>query len=130
MRDDLLGEANCGEGDTMATQSRATSAPAKCDSCEHEGDSDKRVQQPHKKTLTNRLRRIEGQVGGVLNMVEQDRYCVAILMQISAVKSALDGVAPEILSAHANGCVRKAVQTDGGEEAIHELLRVVRRMIR
>ncbi|MFT9114851.1 MAG: metal-sensitive transcriptional regulator [Acetobacter malorum] len=114
----------------MATQPRATTAPAKCDTCEGEGTADKRVQQPHKKALINRLRRIEGQVGGVLNMVEQDRYCVDILMQISAVKSALDGVATEILSTHANGCVRKAVQEDGGEEAIAELLRVVRKMIR
>ncbi|WP_215761403.1 metal-sensitive transcriptional regulator [Acetobacter sp. P1H12_c] len=114
----------------MATQHRATQPQAKCETCESDSTSEKRVQQPHKKALTNRLRRIEGQIGGVLNMVEQDRYCVDILMQISAIKSALDGVATEILSTHANGCVRKAVQEDGGEEAIEELLRVVRRMIR
>lgn len=114
----------------MAPHEEDHPAPARCDACDNQDNADKRVQQPHKKALTNRLRRIEGQIGGVLNMVEQDRYCVDILMQISAVKSALDGVATEILSAHVNGCVRKAVQADGGEETVAELLRVVRRMIR
>lgn len=114
----------------MARDPKAERTPDHCTACEHEDSADKRVQQPRKKSLTNRLRRIEGQIGGVLNMVEQDRYCVDILTQISAVKSALDGVATEILSAHVNGCVRTAVQTDGGEDAIEELLGVVRRMIR
>ncbi|QQX92286.1 metal-sensitive transcriptional regulator [Gluconobacter sphaericus] len=93
-------------------------------------DDGRRVEQPRKKALTNRVRRIEGQVGGVLNMIENDRYCVDILTQISAIKSALDGVSIQILSAHVNGCVRRAVQDDGGEDAIDELLQVVRRMIR
>ncbi|MBS1055831.1 metal-sensitive transcriptional regulator [Gluconobacter kondonii] len=93
-------------------------------------DDGRRVEQPRKKALTNRVRRIEGQVGGVLNMIENDRYCVDILTQISAIKSALDGVSIQILSSHANGCVRRAVQEDGGEGAIDELLQVVRRMMR
>ncbi|MBS1027149.1 metal-sensitive transcriptional regulator [Gluconobacter sp. Dm-74] len=93
-------------------------------------DDGRRVEQPRKKALTNRVRRIEGQVGGVLNMIENDRYCVDILTQISAIKSALDGVSIQILSSHANGCVRRAVQEDGGEDAIDELLQVVRRMMR
>ncbi|EHH68745.1 hypothetical protein GMO_00520 [Gluconobacter morbifer G707] len=90
----------------------------------------RRVEQPRKKALMNRMRRIEGQMGGVLNMIEDDRYCVDILTQISAIKSALDGVAIQILTTHANGCVRKAVQDDGGGEAIDELMQVVRRMMR
>ena len=101
---------------------------AHCATIETSGE--KRVEQPQKKALLNRIRRIEGQVGGVLNMIQDDRYCVDILTQISAIKSALDGVSIQILSTHANGCVRKAVQTDGGEEAIDELLQVVRRMMR
>lgn len=102
-----------------------------CEDCTPIDESGRRVRQPQKKALTNRVRRIEGQVGGVLNMIEEDRYCVDILTQISAVKSALDGVAIEILSSHANGCVRRAVQNDeGGSEAIDELLQIVRRMIR
>ncbi|MFT8808226.1 metal-sensitive transcriptional regulator [Gluconobacter sp.] len=105
-------------------------APDVCEHCASLDDDGRRVEQPRKKALTNRVRRIEGQVGGVLNMIENDRYCVDILTQISAVKSALDGVAIQILSSHANGCVRRAVQDDGGEDAIDELLQVVRRMIR
>lgn len=101
-----------------------------CESCESLDDDSRRVEQPRKKALTNRVRRIEGQVGGVLNMIENDRYCVDILTQISAIKSALDGVSIQILSSHANGCVRRAVQEDGGEDAIDELLQVVRRMMR
>lgn len=101
-----------------------------CENCMPMDDDGRRVEQPRKKALTNRVRRIEGQVGGVLNMIENDRYCVDILTQISAIKSALDGVSIQILSAHVNGCVRRAVQDDGGEDAIDELLQVVRRMIR
>ncbi|MBF0859037.1 metal-sensitive transcriptional regulator [Gluconobacter sp. LMG 31484] len=101
-----------------------------CESCAPVDDDGRRVEQPRKKALTNRVRRIEGQVGGVLNMIENDRYCVDILTQISAIKSALDGVSIQILSSHANGCVRRAVQDDGGEDAIDELLQVVRRMMR
>ena len=101
-----------------------------CENCSPVDDDGRRVEQPRKKALTNRVRRIEGQVGGVLNMIENDRYCVDILTQISAIKSALDGVSIQILSSHANGCVRRAVQEDGGEDAIDELLQVVRRMMR
>ena len=101
-----------------------------CENCAPVDDDGRRVEQPRKKALTNRVRRIEGQVGGVLNMIENDRYCVDILTQISAIKSALDGVSIQILSSHANGCVRRAVQEDGGEDAIDELLQVVRRMMR
>lgn len=115
---------------TMAGQQKK--APAThCEHCASPSLSDeKRVEQPKKKALINRLRRIEGQIGGVLNMVETDRYCVDILMQISAIKSALDGVSIQILSDHANGCVRKAVHDNGGDEAIDELLTVIRRIMR
>jgi CsoR family transcriptional regulator, copper-sensing transcriptional repressor len=116
----------------MATGPSATQEAVGCARCDRQ-DADhetRRVEQPQKKALLNRVRRIEGQVGGVLNMIEQDRYCVDIITQISAIKSALDGVAVQILSTHANGCVRKAVLEDGGEEAIDELLGVVRRLMR
>lgn len=93
-------------------------------------DDPRRVTQPNKRALVNRLRRIEGQVAGVRSMVESDRYCVDILTQISAAKSALDGVAIEVLSSHANGCVRRAVSDEGGQAAIDELLGVIRKMIR
>lgn len=112
----------------MAKHEELATQPAGCAHCAP--PTDKKVEQPHKKALVNRVRRIEGQVGGVLNMIEDDRYCVDILTQISAVKSALDGVAIQILSTHAKGCVRQSVMDDGGDEAIEEMLGIVRKLIR
>ena len=106
----------------------------KCEFCAAQAelpdvDSDqRRVVQPRKKALLNRLSRINGQVNGISQMIEQDRYCVDILNQISAARSALSAVANQLLADHTNGCVRKAVLDDGGEEAIAELLQVIQRM--
>jgi CsoR family transcriptional regulator, copper-sensing transcriptional repressor len=58
-----------------------------------------------KDQLGKRLRRIEGQVRGVQKMVEEDRYCMDVLTQISAVQAALDKVALGLLDAHARHCV-------------------------
>ncbi len=87
----------------------------------------KKVIQPQKKQLLNRLRKIEGQVRGLANMVEEDRYCVDIITQIAALRSALDAVALNILEDHARHCVANAVR-DGDDTAIDELLTVVKRL--
>jgi CsoR family transcriptional regulator, copper-sensing transcriptional repressor len=58
-----------------------------------------------KEQLLTRLRRIEGQVKGVEGMVEDDRYCIDVLTQISAVQAALDKVALGLLDEHARNCV-------------------------
>ncbi|MBT9430211.1 metal-sensitive transcriptional regulator [Candidatus Symbiopectobacterium endolongispinus] len=84
--------------------------------------------QPRKKALLNRLNRINGQVNGIGHMIEQDRYCVDILNQISAARSALNAFANQLLADHTNGCVRKTVLDDDGEAAIAELLQVIQRM--
>jgi CsoR family transcriptional regulator, copper-sensing transcriptional repressor len=55
--------------------------------------------------LKSRLNRIAGQVGGLQRMVEEDRYCVDILTQIAAVRSALDTVGVELLASHLEACV-------------------------
>ncbi|MBI4898290.1 MAG: metal-sensitive transcriptional regulator [Actinobacteria bacterium] len=55
--------------------------------------------------LTKRLRRIEGQVRGIERMIEEDRYCIDVLTQISAVQAALDKVALGLLEDHAHHCV-------------------------
>jgi len=57
--------------------------------------------------VLNRLRRIEGQVRGIARMVEEDRYCIDILTQIGAVRSALDGVGLGLLDSHVRHCVAK-----------------------
>jgi CsoR family transcriptional regulator, copper-sensing transcriptional repressor len=61
--------------------------------------------------LLNRLRRIEGQVRGVQGMVENDRYCIDVLTQISAVQAALDKVALELVDDHARHCVMARRET-------------------
>lgn len=85
-----------------------------------------------KEDLLSRLRKIEGQVRGIQRMVDQDKYCVDILVQISAVRSALDRVGLMLLENHTRGCVVRAVR-DGGddaESAISELTDVMKRFIK
>jgi len=83
----------------------------------------------HKGPLLNRLRRIEGQVRGVQGMVEDDRYCIDVLTQISAIQAALDKVALGLLDQHAHHCV---VGTEGDERAdkTDELMAAVGRLMR
>jgi len=83
--------------------------------------------QPHKPALLKRMNRIEGQVRGVAKMVEEDRYCVDVLTQISAIQSALDALAMQLLENHTKGCVKSALKSGNGEAAIDELMAVVKR---
>lgn len=62
-----------------------------------------------KSAVLNRLRRIEGQVRGVAQMLEQDRYCIDILYQIQAVKAALAKVEDQVLADHTACCVNEAI---------------------
>jgi len=77
--------------------------------------------------LAKRLNRIEGQVRGIGRMLAEDRYCVDILTQVSAVRSALDAVALELLEHHLHGCVQQAVKSGKGEPAIDEAMSVIRK---
>lgn len=88
------------------------------------------VVQPGKPALLKRLNRIEGQVRGVAKMVEEDRYCVDVLTQISAIQSALDALAMQLLENHTKGCVSSALRSGNGAEAIDELMAVVKRFSR
>lgn len=92
-------------------------------------ESDRRVARPDKAALIKRLNRIEGQVRGINRMVEDDRYCVDILTQVTAVKSALDSLAMQLLESHASGCVKQAIESGQGEESIAELVSVIKRMV-
>jgi len=71
---------------------------------------DNRKGTPHKSKLTQ-LKRIEGQIRGIANMIEEERYCVDILNQIKAVKSSLKSIEQKILNDHLDHCVFKAVQS-------------------
>ena len=86
-----------------------------------------------KEALVNRLHRIEGQVRGVERMIEEERYCVDVLTQISAVTTALESVAFEILDDHVGHCVAGALSSGNAEvaeEKSRELLAAVHRFAR
>jgi DNA-binding FrmR family transcriptional regulator len=86
-----------------------------------------------KDALIKRLHRIEGQVRGIERMVEQDRYCIDVLTQISAVTTALESLAFRILDEHVNHCVSGALASGDGEQAAaksKELLEAVHRFTR
>jgi DNA-binding FrmR family transcriptional regulator len=83
--------------------------------------------------ISARLKRIEGQVGGLLRMVEEDRYCVDILTQINAVRSALHKVEEQILRDHVSHCVAGAFTSGNPVEQRHkidELVDTIGRMTR
>jgi DNA-binding FrmR family transcriptional regulator len=82
-----------------------------------------------KDQLTKRLRRIEGQVRGVQTMVEEERYCIDVLTQISAIQAALDKVALGLLDEHAHHCVMGA-EGDAKAEKTDELMSAVARLMR
>jgi DNA-binding FrmR family transcriptional regulator len=82
-----------------------------------------------KDDLTRRLKRIEGQVRGVEKMVDDERYCIDVITQISAVQAALDKVALGLLDDHARHCVIDG--PDGAkDERTEELMAAVGRLMR
>jgi DNA-binding FrmR family transcriptional regulator len=82
-----------------------------------------------KDQLLKRLRRIEGQVRGIEGMVADDRYCIDVLTQISAVQAALDKVGLGLLDDHAKHCVMGAAEDDRDEKT-QELMASVARLMR
>ena len=83
-----------------------------------------------KDQLLTRLRRIGGQVRGIEGMVEDDRYCIDVLTQISAVQAALDKVALGLLDDHARHCVIDGRAEGTPEELTEELMAAVGRLLR
>ncbi|PJW16869.1 metal-sensing transcriptional repressor [Geobacillus sp. WSUCF-018B] len=77
-------------------------------------------------SIIKRLKRIEGQVRGVQKMVEDNRYCIDILVQISAITAALNKVGLNLLERHVSHCVSKAIREGSGEESIRELMDVIK----
>jgi CsoR family transcriptional regulator, copper-sensing transcriptional repressor len=83
-----------------------------------------------KERIKNRLHRVEGQVRGIERMVEDDRYCIDILTQVAAVRTALESIGYEILSDHVTHCVSDALAAGDAESASEksrELLAAVQR---
>ncbi|MGZ6617182.1 MAG: metal-sensitive transcriptional regulator [Solirubrobacteraceae bacterium] len=80
--------------------------------------------------LLARLRRIEGQIRGIEGMVDEDRYCIDVLTQISAAQAALDKVALGLLDDHAHHCVMGAESATERDEKTGELMAAVGRLMR
>ncbi len=79
-----------------------------------------------------RLRRIEGQVRGLQRMISEDEYCIDILTQISAVRSALDSVALKLVEDHLNHCVVAAAKEDDevGRTKVEEATKAIARLLK
>lgn len=82
------------------------------------------------KSHISRVNRIEGQVRGIKNMIEDGKYCVDILTQIKAIRSALKGLEVNILEGHANHCLLNAMNSGKkgvAEEKINEIMELIRK---
>ena len=100
-------------------------AEATCPNCSRKKQRDDKEY----RDLINRLKRIEGQVRGVQGMLEEDRYCVDILTQVSAIQSALNSFNKVLLSNHIKSCVLEDIKS-GNEEAVDELCATIQKLMR
>ncbi|WP_239254433.1 metal-sensing transcriptional repressor [Listeria ilorinensis] len=82
--------------------------------------------QEETKLILNRLRRVEGQIRGIQQMVEEDRYCTDILVQISAANSALKKVGLQVLEHHTAHCVVKATEEGENQKVMDDLISAIR----
>ncbi|MGN6331917.1 MAG: metal-sensitive transcriptional regulator [Motilibacteraceae bacterium] len=87
---------------------------------------------PRKDSHLKRLRRVEGQVRGLQRMVEEDKYCIDVLTQVSAATKALQAFSLELLEEHLNHCVAQALQSGGteAEEKVREASEAIARLVR
>ena len=80
--------------------------------------------------LLSRLRKIEGQVRGLQRMVQEERYCVDVLAQVSSTAAALERAGLLLLNDHIRTCVRESLADGAGEEKVEELVTAVDRFLR
>lgn len=97
-----------------------------CEHCMTEKQT-KRTEE-EKKKLINRLSRIEGQIRGIRQMVENDAYCVDILTQSAAAKSAFSAFNRELLRRHIEGCVVRDIKND--EADMDELMDIIGKLMK
>lgn len=83
-----------------------------------------------KPSLLTRMKKIEGQAKGIQQMIEEDRYCIDIVQQLTALSAAVDEVSLLILHAHIEGCVANAIRDQHGEGHIKELMGTIRKAMK
>jgi DNA-binding FrmR family transcriptional regulator len=83
-----------------------------------------------KPSLLARMKKIEGQAKGIYRMIEEDRYCIDIVQQLTALSAAADEVSLLILESHIEGCVADAIREQQGEAHIKELMATIRKALK
>lgn len=92
-------------------------------------EKQKKREEKEYKDLMNRLKRIEGQVRGVQNMIENDAYCTDIITQVAAITAALNSFNKVLLSNHMHTCVAEQIR-EGNDEVIDELTTVLQKLMK
>ena len=85
---------------------------------------------PKHDAVLPRLRRIEGQIRGISRMVEERRYCIDIIQQVTAARKALDQVALQMVRGHIDSCVSDAITKRDGTGKINELMQTIHRFVK
>ncbi len=83
-----------------------------------------------KPSLLARMKKIEGQAKGIQQMIEEDRYCIDVVQQLTALSAAVDEVSLLILHTHIEGCVANAIRDQHGEGHIKELMGTIRKAMK
>jgi len=83
-----------------------------------------------KTSLIKRMNKLEGQARGIGRMIEEDRYCIDIVQQLTALSAAVDEVTLLILQSHIEGCVVSAVRDQQGENHVKELMGTIRKALK
>lgn len=101
-------------------------------SCHEPGQHGYNSNEDSKKKYLARLKRIEGQTRGIHRMIDEDQYCIDIITQISAVKSALENVSLALLEDHIGHCVAGATKDDGtvDQEMLDEAMRAIKKLLK
>lgn len=97
----------------------------KCECCKR---TKERSEEEHKRLL-NRLNRIEGQIRGIKNMIENDAYCTDIIIQVTAATAALNSFNKELLSEHIRTCVAEDIR-NGKDDVIDDLLLTIQKLMK
>lgn len=84
----------------------------------------------NKDDLQKRLKKIEGQVRGVQKMIDEDRYCVDIMMQVAAIRAAVTKLGMQIMESHTRGCVTKAIKENQGDQYVDELMDILLKFVK
>ncbi len=94
------------------------------DCCKHKQRTEEEI-----RNLTSRLNRIEGQIRGIAKMIEDDRYCVDIITQVSSVQAALNSFNKKLLEAHIKSCVVDDIKS-GKEDTVDELCQLLQKTMK